>query len=67
MAVANLLQTASAPNNPPTKSAVRNLASLSYGPMAVMSSPALDKSPLDQKASAFAPADGTAMDTEPNG
>lgn len=67
MAVANMLTTAAAPNDTPSKSAVRNLAFDSYGPMAVMTSPAFDKTPLDLKASAFAPADGMAQDTEPNG
>ncbi|KAF2830119.1 Bromodomain-containing protein [Ophiobolus disseminans] len=67
MAVANLSRTAPAPNTTPDKSAVRNLAFHSYGPMAVMTSPAFDKTPLDLKASAFAPADGMALDTAPNG
>jgi len=35
--------------------------------MAVMTSPAVDKSSLDLKASAFAPADAMAVDTEANG
>ncbi|KAH8730397.1 hypothetical protein GQ44DRAFT_768181 [Phaeosphaeriaceae sp. PMI808] len=35
--------------------------------MAVMTSPLLGKSPLDVKASAFAPADAMALDTESNG
>ncbi|KAF2130721.1 Bromodomain-containing protein, partial [Dothidotthia symphoricarpi CBS 119687] len=38
-----------------------------HGPMAVMTSPAFDKSPLDVKASAFAPTDAMALDTEANG
>jgi bromodomain-containing factor 1 len=67
MAIANLLSTAPAPNTAPSKSAVRNLAHYSYGPMAVMTSPAFDNSPADLKTSAFAPADGMALDTEANG
>ncbi|KAI8934967.1 hypothetical protein NX059_008633 [Plenodomus lindquistii] len=35
--------------------------------MAVMTSPVIDKSPVDLKASAFAPADAMAIDTEANG
>jgi len=67
MAVANLPRTASSLDTTPSQSAVRNLAFHSYGPMAVMTSPAFDKAPLDLKASAFAPADGMALDTEANG
>ncbi|KAF2036220.1 Bromodomain-containing protein [Setomelanomma holmii] len=48
----------------PSLSAVRNLALHSYGPMAVMTSPSFDKTPLDLKPSTFAPADGM---TETNG
>jgi bromodomain-containing factor 1 len=35
--------------------------------MAVMTSPAVDKTSLDLKVSAFAPADAMAVDTETNG
>jgi bromodomain-containing factor 1 len=67
MAVANGPSTAAALHTTASLSAVRNLAFHSYGPMAVMTSPALDKSPSDLKASATAPADGMALDTETNG
>ncbi|KAH5533098.1 hypothetical protein HBI27_203240 [Parastagonospora nodorum] len=59
--------TAAALCNTASLSAVRNLDLHSYGPMAVMTSPALDKSPSELKASAIAPADGMAMDIETNG
>lgn len=49
------------------QSAARKLAFLFHGPMAVMTSPAFDKSPVDLKASVFAPADTMAVDTEANG
>lgn len=67
MAVANRPRTATALCNTASLSAVRNLDLHSYGPMAVMTSPALDKSPSELKASAIAPADGMAMDIETNG
>jgi bromodomain-containing factor 1 len=67
VAVANGRRTAAALYNTASLSAVRNLDLHSYGPMAVMTSPALDKPPSDLKASAIAPADGMVMDTETNG
>ncbi|KAF1917135.1 hypothetical protein BDU57DRAFT_539334 [Ampelomyces quisqualis] len=50
-----------------SSSAVRALAFHSYGPMGVMTSPALDKTPSDPKASAFAPADGMALENGTDG
>ncbi|KAF2105523.1 hypothetical protein BDV96DRAFT_509253, partial [Lophiotrema nucula] len=38
-----------------------------HGPMAVMTSPALEKLPLDVKAASILPADAMALDTESNG
>jgi hypothetical protein len=68
MAVANHLRIAvAAPTTTPALSAARPLGLHSYGPMAVMTSPAFDKSPSDLKASALAPADGMALDSEANG
>jgi bromodomain-containing factor 1 len=67
MALANGPRTQAASNTTPSLSAARNLAFHSYGLMAVMTSPVLDTSSLDLKASAFAPADGMAVDTEANG
>ncbi|KAL5116221.1 transcription initiation at TATA-containing promoter protein [Pleosporales sp. CAS-2024a] len=67
MAVANRPSTAAALRFPPNLSAVPNLDRHSYGPMAVMTSPALDKSPSDLKASALAPPDGMTMDAATNG
>ncbi|KAH7075420.1 hypothetical protein BKA63DRAFT_413788 [Paraphoma chrysanthemicola] len=67
MAVANIAKTASASIHPPSLPALRNLALHSYGPMAVMTSPAFDKTPLDLKANALAPANGMTLDTDTNG
>lgn len=67
MAVANGPRTTAAPINKTFLPAARTLAFHSYGPMGVMTSPALDKTPLDLKASAFAPADGMALENGTNG
>ncbi|KAF1938872.1 bromodomain-containing protein-like protein [Clathrospora elynae] len=67
MEVANNPRLATAPNTALALSAARKPAFHFHGPMAVMTSPTVDKSPLDLKASAFAPADTMAVDTEANG
>jgi bromodomain-containing factor 1 len=67
MAVADHLRIAAAPIATASLPAARHLGHHSYGPMAVMTSPAFDKSPSDLKASALAPADGMALDSEING
>ncbi|KAF7571170.1 Transcription factor [Pyrenophora tritici-repentis] len=67
MAVANNTSLATPQNTALPKSAARKPPVFFHGPMAVMTSPAVDKSSLDLKASAFAPADAMAVDTEANG
>ncbi|CAE7025003.1 hypothetical protein PTNB73_01974 [Pyrenophora teres f. teres] len=69
MAVANNNNNslANPPNTALPKSAARKPPAFFHGSMAVMTSPAVDKSSLDIKASAFAPADAMAVDTEANG
>jgi hypothetical protein len=69
MAVANNPRLATTANAPHTLPAARKPAFHFHGPMAVMTSPTVDKTPLDLKASAFAPADAMAVDTtsEANG
>ncbi|KAF1836825.1 Bromodomain-containing protein [Decorospora gaudefroyi] len=67
MEVADNPRLAIASNTALPRSAARKPALLFHGPMAVMTSPTVDKSPVDLKASAFAPADTMAVDTEANG
>ncbi|KAF5846577.1 hypothetical protein GGP41_004650 [Bipolaris sorokiniana] len=67
MAVANSPRLATPPSSPASLSAARKSDFPFHGPMAVMTSPAVDKTSLDLKVSAFAPADAMAVDTETNG
>jgi bromodomain-containing factor 1 len=67
MEIANQPRLATASNTALPPSAARKPAFLFHGPMAVMTSPTVDKNPLDLKASAFAPADTMAVDAEANG
>lgn len=67
MAIANNPRLATTSNTTHPLSAARKPAFYFHGPMAVMTSPTVDKTSLDLKASAFAPADAMAVDTEANG